>query len=398
MDAKALFKLLIAKHEGDAVAARAEMDAILADRKTRAHAMAIGEVADRLGIEGLRAASGERVGPCPVCGGRDRFSINARKNVFLCRQCDEGHGGPVNLVRLVMGCDYPAAIDWLLGEVDLGVSPEELARRAERARAVEAKRAGDAARYRRRAIKDAQAIWSRARDGNIGVVRAYLAARGIDAEMLPRVPRVLRFIADHPYVKVQARQLVTMHRGPAMIAAVQAPDGTVTAVHQTWVDRAPPHGKAQISYGGEAQAAKLVRGSKKGGAIRLYTPEGANALVMGEGIETTLSALAARALPRAAYWAGVDLGNMSGQMLKLGTGRWSGVPDLADREAFVPPPWVERLVFIMDGDSEPGMTRAKLEAGLRRAMAHRPGLVGQIVAAGRGVDLNDVLVGAGGAT
>jgi hypothetical protein len=41
------------------------------------------------------------------------------------------------------------------------------------------------------------------------------------------------------------------------------------------------------------------------------------------------------------------------------------------------------------------MTRAKLEAGLRRAMAHRPGLVGQIVKAGDGVDLNDVLNGGG---
>lgn len=396
MDAKALFKSLIAKHEGDETAARAEMDAILQDRKDRAHAMPIGEVADRLGVDGLRGKSGEMVGPCPVCGGNDRFSINTRKNVFLCRKCEDAHGGPVNLVRHVMGCDYPAAIDWLLGEVDLGVSPEELARRAERARAAERRRAREAEKYRARAIRDARSIWDRARDGNLGVVPAYLAARGITREMLPTVPRALRFIADHPYVKKVDGHLVTMHRGPAMIAAVQASDGSVTAVHQTWVDTTPPHGKARIVFGDEPQPAKLVRGSKKGGAIRLYTPQGAEAMVMGEGIETTLSALAARALPNAAYWAGVDLGNMAGIMAKRGGTRWSGIPDMNDEEAFVPPPWVKRLVFIMDGDSAPAMTRAKLESGLRRAMALRPGLVGQIVRAGEGVDLNDVLVGAAG--
>ena len=32
----------------------------------------------------------ERVGPCPKCGGVDRFSINTKKNLWNCRQCDSG--------------------------------------------------------------------------------------------------------------------------------------------------------------------------------------------------------------------------------------------------------------------------------------------------------------------
>ena len=72
---------------------------------------------------------------------------------------------------------------------------------------------------------------------------------------------------------------------------------------------------------------------------------------------------------------------------------YAGVPDLADDEAFVPPPWVRRLIFIQDGDSEPKATRAKLLAGLRRAIHHQPKLEAQIVHAGEGVDLNDVLRG-----
>jgi hypothetical protein len=41
-----------------------------------------GEIARR-GIR-LRGTI-ERVGPCPVCGGRDRFSINTKKRVWNCR-------------------------------------------------------------------------------------------------------------------------------------------------------------------------------------------------------------------------------------------------------------------------------------------------------------------------
>lgn len=93
----------------------------------------------------------------------------------------------------------------------------------------------------------------------------------------------------------------------------------------------------------------------------------------------------------AAYWAGISLGNLSGKMLKEKGRRWSAQPDRTDEQAFVPPAWCRRLIFIMDGDSEPWMTRAKLECGLRRAMILRPGLEGWIVPAGEGRDLNDIL-------
>lgn len=40
--------------------------------------------AERLGAK-LKKASHEWVGPCPSCGGDDRFSINLGKRVFNCR-------------------------------------------------------------------------------------------------------------------------------------------------------------------------------------------------------------------------------------------------------------------------------------------------------------------------
>ena len=182
-----------------------------------------------------------------------------------------------------------------------------------------------------------------------------------------------------------------------MIAAVQDDTGRLGAVHRTWIDLDQPSGKARIvdPEGEYADLpAKKVLGSKKGGAIRLRSPRDATTMVMGEGIETTLSALVAEAVPfSAAFWAGVDLGNMAGRR-QLGQGlRYAGLPDLGDDEAFVPPPQIRKLVFVQDGDSDPKLTRAKLEAGLRRAMALRPGLTGAIVHAGEGRDLNDVLRG-----
>ena len=360
-------------------------------RLSEAKAIPMTEMVDRLGIQGLKAVSGELVGPCPLCCGHDRFAINLRTGRFLCRKCDIRGGDQIALTMQVLNVDFPGALKVLAGERRVYLDPTERKRRQKRAAEVERKQREADNRYRRSAITAARTIWNKARPGKDGIVGAYLAARGIAVEALPGIPDALRFIVDHPYVKKIDGQFETLHRGPCMVAGIQAPDGALTAVHQTWVDVTPPHGKAEIVRQGEAISAKLVRGSKKSGAIRLHTPDDADTLVMGEGIETTLSVLIANPFPNAAYWAGVDLGNMAGRMERVTGKRYSGLPDMGDTDAFVPPPWVRRLVFLMDGDSKPGMTHAKLTCGLTRAMAMRAGLQGQIMRAGDGVDFNDLL-------
>jgi len=379
-------------------------DPRLVDAKSKS----VEHVLGLLKITGLRRTPNKRelCGPCPKCGvaghnpksgPSDRFNINLATGAFFCRQCDIRGGDVIALVRAVEDCTFPDALTLLCGEKPKEETEEQRRDREKRQRDLkkELKRQADereraAERYRRKAVADASAIWRRARPNHPGVVHAYLRARGLDPDLLPEMP-ALRFLVDHPYVKKQGRDYVTMHRGPCMIAGILNADGHLTAVHQTWLDQTPPHGKAQIVYEGQSQTAKLVRGSKKGGAIRLHTPPGPDTLVMGEGIETTLTALIARPFENAAYWAGIDLGNMGGIMQKIPGTRYSGLPDMTDTEAFVPPTWVKRFVYIMDGDSNPKMTRAKLESGIKRAMALRPGLRGQIVHAGVGVDLNDLI-------
>ena len=44
----------------------------------------------------------DRNGPCPVCGGTDRFSINTAKGVWNCRQCGVG-GDVIALVEFLDG-------------------------------------------------------------------------------------------------------------------------------------------------------------------------------------------------------------------------------------------------------------------------------------------------------
>jgi AAA domain/CHC2 zinc finger len=57
----------------------------------------------------------ERAGPCPVCGGTDRFSINTEKQVWNCRGCSKG-GDVIDLVQHIDGVDFTAAATMLAGE------------------------------------------------------------------------------------------------------------------------------------------------------------------------------------------------------------------------------------------------------------------------------------------
>jgi hypothetical protein len=58
---------------------------IPSDLIQRAEAVRIEDETERRGIKLVGRI--DRCGPCPLCGGHDRFSINIRKQVFLCRGC-----------------------------------------------------------------------------------------------------------------------------------------------------------------------------------------------------------------------------------------------------------------------------------------------------------------------
>jgi phage/plasmid primase-like uncharacterized protein len=84
-----------------------------------------------------------------------------------------------------------------------------------------------------------------------------------------------------------------------MVAAVQAADGRIVAIHRTWL-RLDGFGKADV----EPQKAAL--GPIAGGGVRL-APAG-KALCLAEGIETALSVLQATGLPA---WATLGTANLA---------------------------------------------------------------------------------------
>lgn len=363
-----------------------------------AKAMKMRSVVERLGIPAM-VDNGEWLsGPCFECGGRDRFNINTRDNGFFCRHdCGVKGGDQIALAQQYLKLSFPDALTELCGDRPVSVDPKLAAQRKEQQERLDREAAQDKNRYREKALRDARAIWNRSEyDPQHPRLLAYFERRGIPSEAVPHLSKSLRFCPNLPYSKTINGQWQTLHEGPAMVAAVLSVDGVGRAVHRTWLDFDQPKGKAVIRHEGDVFDSKMVRGLKKGGAIHLSTPNGADTLVMGEGIETTLTAMVAAPYENAAYWAGVDLGNMAGKMLRGKGLKFAGRPDMTDAEAFVPPIWVKTLVFIQDGDSEPRLTRAKMLSGLRRAQALRPGLRCKIVHAGEGCDLNDVVMGESG--
>ncbi len=79
----------------------------------RARNVPIEHVIDARGIK-LRGKI-ERCGPCPICGGEDRFSINTKKGVWNCRQCAKG-GDVIALIEHLDGCGFVDACTTLIGK------------------------------------------------------------------------------------------------------------------------------------------------------------------------------------------------------------------------------------------------------------------------------------------
>jgi hypothetical protein len=82
-----------------------------------ARAARIQDEVARRGIK-LRRSGAELTGPCPVCGGDDRFAINIRKQSWNCRQCKPKaiKGDIIGLVQHLDGCGVRDAVRTLIGQ------------------------------------------------------------------------------------------------------------------------------------------------------------------------------------------------------------------------------------------------------------------------------------------
>lgn len=367
---------------------------------------------------GLKKQGSEWVGPCPACGGRDRFSISARKGVWNCREFGRG-GDVIHLAQHVEEADFLGACRALTGREPPGRDAHESAEtRAARVAALEARRAAVAeqARARKRAedsfrfseIKRARRFWIAAEPVESGsAAAAYLRQRG---ELALPPGAHLRFAACHPYFQPAHSGIPhrVLHEGPALLAGMTGPDGRFCGVHQTWIDLTRADGKAVVPDPdtGEILPAKKVRGSVHGARIELVRVREPRTLILGEGIETCLSvhrALVLQGAPlaeEAAVWSSVSLGNLSGRALDRvrhpSRVDARGQPALTrgptpdpDSQCVAIPDTVDLVILLGDGDSDPFDTKMALTRA--RTRLARPGRHVGIAWAEPGQDFNDML-------
>jgi phage/plasmid primase-like uncharacterized protein len=261
-------------------------------------------VAQHLGSRLKRDSVNEWSGPCLVCGGSDRFSVNVRKQLWHCRHCDQG-GDVIALVQHVEGVGFRDAVKRLAGETWT----------SKRAPAREQKTVDkdDDLNLRLAAV-----LW----DAAVLLVdeaKAYFAQRGIDIDAVPDLGG-LRWHPRCPWRGAKA---------PCILARfTDAVTGEPRGVWRRRVD--DPTEKPR------------TLGPMRGCVVRLWPDEEVTTgLVIGEGVETVLAAATRIKRRNGALlhpaWACGGSGNLS---------------------AFTVLARIENLIILVDHDADGGGQRA----------------------------------------
>ena len=211
---------------------------------------------------------------------------------------DGARGDLLALIRHVRGGDWKATFDDARAFLGLDDESEEGRRRAQaaaekaaRARIVREERAArDAARVKERVRQ----TWAAARGsycthGSIAE-RYFREVRRID------VPTPCRFLPDAPYWDISMGDKAPPYlvgRFPAVVTPFVTGKRTVSALHLTFLDPDPPHGKIDLGLdlAGEARrpAKKFLGRPSPDSWLRLT--EERETMAVGEGIETVQTAV-----------------------------------------------------------------------------------------------------------
>jgi putative DNA primase/helicase len=211
--------------------------------------------------------------------------------------------------------------------------------------------------YRTSRTASALGIWREARDGAETVARHYLADRRIEFDSWPPS---LRFHQRCPRPRDDAGNLLPPL--PAMVTLVEHVELGPVAVHCTYLQ---PDGSCKAELPKNKQRASF--GPVKGAAVRFGTPRPGEWHVVGEGIESALSA----AMP-------------------CGLSAWAALSEGGVR-ALILPPSATHIVIAADHDANGVGERAAHDAAARWRAEGR--LVRIAMPPEPGTDFNDILTG-----
>jgi putative DNA primase/helicase len=269
-------------------------------------------------------------GPCPLCGGKDRWRWDnlEGRGTWICSKCGAGDG--IHLVMQKNGWEFREAAKQI--EAIIGAAPADAPKRER------------SDRERRDAMNR---LWQASKAVEAGDPVGRCLARRVGLTTFPSCLRTasnVRYQSDPP----------SFH--PAMIAMVTGPDGTPSILHRTYLTG--DGSKAPVP-----EPRRLMSGIiAKGAAIRL-APTG-DTLGIAEGIETALSASALFGVP---CWAAVNAGMLA---------------------AWQPPPEARRIIIF--GDNDPSYAGQAAAYALARRLGANERVVEVQVPAEVGADWNDV--------
>lgn len=271
-------------------------------RKSRVAEMAIGcwpGILPALGIDAKYLSN--KHGPCPVCGGHDRFRFDDKdgRGTWICSHCGAGDG--FDLLQHVFGWRFREAAEQV--ERILGTLPVVSATPLRPERAEE-----DKVRVLTRTWQDARPV---TRDDPVWRYLNLTRRLGLDV-----MPADLRFHPALGYFDENGREL---GRFPAMLARMTYPDGSGASIHRTYLTNDGK--KAPVSEPKKAMSGRpLNKAAVRLGAVGRH-------LGIAEGIETALAAARRFHVP---VWAATNAGLM---------------------EAWKPPAGVERVSIFGDNDA-----------------------------------------------
>lgn len=260
---------------------------------------------------------------CPMCGGSDRFrwvGEGSRKNfLYYCnnlKDCGPRRDG-FQLLMAILGCSFKEACDFVRDQLGAGHGLNKPP--PKRTPVYQTGLTAEEIKSRRAKYK---LTWDQSKavtpSDPVGV---YLAKR---VPGLPNVPKVLRYHRSLDFFeKNDQGEFVKVGNFPAMIAAIQAPDGRVCNINRTYLTR-------------EGAPAEVPNGKNKklmtsidvvGGACRLFDPS--DTLGIAEGIETALAAFLFRKYPT---WATLSTWGMESFELPQGYERVKNIIIFADND------------------------------------------------------------------